>query len=274
MWPWPCFFQSRRVRFPDLVRAVAEQALIRGDHALLEGGQRCNDLERRTGREMSLQRAVVQRGLAVRHQLPPLVGRHAACERVGVEGGSAHQRQHRAGMDVEGDNGALFPLQRVVRRSLNVQVQGQHHVVSGRRLETIDDPHLAAGGVHLHLFSTAASGQMPLPLLFEAGLPDGVPAPVAPAAQVLQLLGVDLAQVAEQVRGHRVRQVAAPRLDADVHPRKVRPMGFHRHHGRPIDVADKRDPFRPLGAANGFHEALAVAVDHVGEAPQGGLADL
>ena len=144
----------------------------------------------------------------------------------------------------------------------------------GRRHETIDDAHLAADGVHLHLFSAAASGQVPLPSLFQAGLPDCVAAPVALSTEVPQLLGVDLAQVAEHVGGHRVRQVAAPGLDADIPSGKVRPMRLHRHHGRPIHVVDERDRFRALDVLNNLHEALAVAVDHVGEAPQGGFVGL
>ena len=48
-------------------------------------------------------------------------------------------------------------------------------------------------------------------------------------------------------------------------------MRLHGYHGGPVHVANERDPVRSLAVVNGFEESLAVALDHVRKAPQGGF---
>ena len=117
---------------PALVDLVAEApracAMVdppRPGDAILERGDRHDDLEDRPRRELREGGAVLERMVRVADQRLPRVLREAVRERVRIEGGAGDHRQHRPGRRVEKDRRARLVAEGLLQRLLQVEVQSQ-----------------------------------------------------------------------------------------------------------------------------------------------------
>ena len=84
----------------------------------LPARRRHNDLERRAGRQLRLNRFIQQRLVRIIHQLVPLVPRNLHGEVVRIKGRPAHHRQNFPGVRIHGDDGAVLPFDGLLRRNL------------------------------------------------------------------------------------------------------------------------------------------------------------
>ena len=131
------------------VRARAGECRLGRDDAGIEGRERHHHLEGRARRIGARERLVDQRLVVVVGQIAPLFGRQTDIERVGVEARCRDERKNVAVFDIhDGASGAVV-LQLLVDQALQLAVDRQVDVGSGRPLVAIDLANDAAIGVDL-----------------------------------------------------------------------------------------------------------------------------
>ena len=209
----------------DLDRATVADDLIRGDQTLLEGARRGDQLEGRTRWISALDRAVEDRCLravgAVEDGVGDRLGDHGPREDGRVEGGHRAEGEDLAGVDVHRDEAArqAEAADGALRRRLELRVEAQAQVVAGPRLLDAEAP---AGGRAAGVDLNAGPAVDPPEQVVVGGLDPGLPDQVSGLQRLvlglLQLVGVDLAHVAEQVRGERALRVAAHVDAVNAHP--------------------------------------------------------
>ena len=127
-------------------------------------------------------------------------------------------------MDVHRDEatGEADRGDRALARALHRLVDRQHEVVAGGRLALGETPAgRLAGGVDLHAALAVGSAQQAVVGELDPVLADLVAGLERLVARILELLLVDLAGVAEQVRGERALRIAAHVDALDRHPREA-----------------------------------------------------
>ncbi len=262
------------------VVARAPEGGPRRDDALLERRHRGDRLERRAHRLGLLGGAVQQR--VVRRLLGELlVGLrlHAADPHVGVEGRVAGHAEHVAVLDVQHDRrGAVGVVllvgvgeadagaQGLFGRRLDLAVDGRDQRVAGVGHATADRGGLLwpAEGVDLDARDAVAPAQPLVVGELQAVVADDVARRVALEVLQLELLGRDLAEVAEHLRRHVALRVRAQRLVLDLDPRELQGALLEVGHHLAADVVLEHDQVEagdlPLGHLLPGQEAAPRAV--------------
>ena len=154
--------------------ARTEDAEVGCDNALFERRGRDDDLERRSRRVASLQRAVLQRPQLVRVQRRPRGAVDPDRERVRIVRREAHEREHLARVRIEHHRGAVVAevLEPVLRRLLEIGIDGELEAAAlDRRLgaHLVD---LTAEAVHDDDAIAIGAHQVLIERLLDARLPD------------------------------------------------------------------------------------------------------
>src|SRR5262249_34310653 len=204
---------------PELVRAVADHLVLGRDGALLEAGERGDELEGRA-RVVVLAERAVEEGLE-------LVGLHArlggAREVTGydvrVEARPRDQREDAPGRDVDDGDGAGRVLgERLLGDALEVRVEREDDVVAGDRRDEGGAAQVGdeLGGRRVLLavpvrvddeaLDAALAAEVVLPLLLDAVAADGVAFLVALGAAEPGLDVADLVHGPQDVRGEPALQ--------------------------------------------------------------------
>ncbi len=245
----------RRVPVHELLLVLADRQrpgaldlLDRAEQALLHRRQRRDGLER-GARRIEAGDGAVQRGVVrgrVRERLE-LLGRDAAQVDGRVERGVGREREHLARVRIHGDDRAAVRgplavlvrqaqpvLERVLGRPLEARVDRQLHRVAGlgSAAELAIARHLPER-VHADLAQPGRPAEVRVVRSFDAGLPDPVAGRVALLLELLQLLGGDLGDVAEELRGE-----ACPCRSGEA------PSGRARRPGSPPGARAGRAPSR------------------------------
>ena len=200
----------------------------RGDGAGLEAGQGGERLPGRAGRVGRLDGPVQQRLARVVRVAGEVAPGDAADEAARVVLGQAGQGEQGAVVGVEDDRGGgrgrvgAAPLavgqpaggphavgQGPLNTHLEVEVEGELEVAAGGRRAAAEGPHHLPGRVDLEVLDAVAAAQPLVVGQLDPGLADDVAGRVAAEAPLLELVGRDLADVAEHVGGGRPGRVLA-----------------------------------------------------------------
>ena len=114
--------------------------------------------------------------------------------------------------------------ERALRVGLQARVDRQPDVVSRLRGLAPQLARRATEGIDLHPIGPRLAPQETVVLVFDPGLPDGIPLAKARVAGLPQLLGGHLADVPEQVRRRRSLLVLAREDPLDAHAGEARPV--------------------------------------------------
>ena len=142
------------------------------EHLLLQPGQCHERLDRRSRRIGALQRAVVQRSLAILQQRRVGLAADARHERLRIEAGLGHQRDDLAVARIDRHHRAVEFAQRFFRHRLHPGVQGQHQIQSRRTLVVLQFAQRPAIGIGLDDLGARGAAQFVFVRLFHADLAD------------------------------------------------------------------------------------------------------
>ena len=203
---------------------------LRRDHALLQSGQRVEDLERRSRRVAALDGAVEERLLGVAQESAPLRGLDAERERVGIEGGRGDVGQHLARVGIDGHHGAGLPGHGVDDRLLQVEVDGEvgPRAVHRRHARGLADLHAAA--VHLDAPQAVLAHEPAVVLQLHPGLAHDVARLEPLEGATLELAVRDLAHVAERMGQAHAQRIRAQGHHVHARLRLLEPARLHRRH--------------------------------------------
>jgi len=208
------------------VAAVAEQRRGRCDLSLLQAGERGDHLEGRPGVVVLVHHPVQHRLERVLVQFQQLGAGDAAGHLVGIERGPRDHGEDEPGLRLHGHHRAGAAGEGGVGRFLQPLVQREHQVVAGdggdEALALRDEQlvHLLAqvlaAGVHRDVLAPVLAAQLPLPAALEPAAPDRLAAPEL-VGLVVELVGRDLAHVADHVPEAAADPVVAVRSGDEVH---------------------------------------------------------
>ena len=119
-------------------------------------------------------------------------------ELIRIEGRARRHGEHVAVVGIEGDDRPGAIAQRLLRRALQIEVDGEHESVPGQRFLLVEDAQLASERVDLDLLAAVDATQLLVADLLQTRLADQVTGAIERVA--LQVLTRDLADVAEHVR--------------------------------------------------------------------------
>ena len=265
-------------RLPASERAVAEDPVAgaRGQggagagDSVAQRGQHRDDLERRTRRIDALQRAVEQRIQIAARELLPARHRKARRELVRIERRAAHHAENAAVAWIDRDRTApLHAGHRLFQRALHLEVEREAQVVTGFRPERralAQRRHPLAHRVDHDVLGAVAPAQGLFVAPLDSGAPDQVPGSIALKLQGIQLGGVDLAGVAQQVRREGPVRVVAERLDLHFDSGQLGAPLLHRRDHRRRRIAAQRCVL--TAAVGHLHPGPhfgAVELDHLGD---------
>ena len=215
---------------------------IRCHDALFEGRDRDGNLEGRAWGVSPLHDAVLQGSQLVGVERGPRGAIDPAGKRVGVVRRQTHQRQHLPASRVDGRRRApeAQGLEAVFGRFLHVVVDGQLQSPPFGRLDFVERPDLAAQAVDDDRAGAVRAHQVAVVRALDAGLSDDG-AGLEVVGRQLRVGG--LADVAEQVRGHRVGGIPPRRhaLDDHVGEFEVEAARHDRRHLRQARILDHDD---------------------------------
>ncbi len=245
-------FPVGEVPFVDGDAAGRQDGRVRSDHAFLERRRRHHQLEGRSGRQRGGDGPREHRIILVLQQPPEVLGRYALGEKVVVEVRRAHQGQDLAGSGLQdhqaaaglADGAELF-LQDPFGLALQVEVDGQHQVMSGRAGLFGDHLFLPAQSVDLEGLFAVTAAQGPFVFLLQAGLADEIRRQVVRVGRGQLGLGRPSLETDDVRQGSDLagREIFAPgaddqgrrrragRLDRQQHRLIVR-QAVLEHHGR------------------------------------------
>ncbi len=196
----------------ELERAGVVESVLGRDQPGLERRRPGDRLERRAGRVAGLDRPVEQRVLLVVGQVLDHVRLDRRREDARIEGRRGAHAEDRSVADVHRDERARQPAARERRFAgrLDLLVEGQLQVVAGLGL---DPRELAAarlaGCIDLDADRAVAATEDRVVLRLEAGGADPIARLEPLVGRLLELVGADLGDVAEQLRPERPVRVVA-----------------------------------------------------------------
>ena len=215
---------------------AAVDPVVGRHHALFEGGDRDDDLEGGSRRVAPLDGPVLQGPQRVGVQPRPGLAIDARGEAIGVVGRQADERQDLAGTRVEHDGRA--PVARgaeaVLHGALQVGVDGESQAGALGRRALPEHLDLAADAVDHHPPGPVLAHQAGVVDLFHARLSDDGARRQALVLRPGELRLGDLADVAEEMRGHLVGRVVARRHLLHEQVGELEAPGEHRRHVRVV----------------------------------------
>src|SRR5262245_49011581 len=124
---------------PKVVIARTAHSGMRCDNAIRKCTEGSNNLEYGARRILALCGTVMQRKMRIGAQGPPCRGRGTGDEGVRIKGRLARQSENLAVTRVEGHNGATMIFEEALGELLELKVEGQHEIHTGRRWACCDD---------------------------------------------------------------------------------------------------------------------------------------
>src|SRR5262245_29701047 len=103
-------------------------------------------------------------------QRPPRSGRRTGDEGVRIKGRLARQSENLAVTRVEGHNGATVTFEKPLGELLELEIEGQHEIHTGRCWARRDDLRFTPNGIDLHLAEPWLTAQHLFEGLFKPGL--------------------------------------------------------------------------------------------------------
>ena len=131
----------------------------RRDRAFLKPRRGHHDLEHRARRVLALDGAVEQRVLGILDHPQPGVAVDGAREAIDLEGRRGHHRQDVAVAGIHHDHGAGVALHGLLGGLLDPAVDRGDDLGPGWGSVVLDQPHLAAHGVHLDALAAVLAAQ-------------------------------------------------------------------------------------------------------------------
>ena len=180
--------------------------------ALLQAGERHDDLEGGAGSELGLDGLVHQRVVGIGDELVPVIAADAHRELIGIEDGAAHHGENLAGVRVHGDEGAVvvpeaFSAARWISRSMV-----RRRLWPGLASSVPSLPDFAAVAVDDDVLGAIVAAQNAVVGRFDAGSAHDVAGFIKGVAGVVEHLLADLADVADEVGGKAVARIEAALL--------------------------------------------------------------
>ena len=177
---------------------------------LLPSGNRHDDFESGTRRQLRLNRFVQQRLVRIVDQLVPLVAGNADGKIIGVEGGTAHHGQNFAGVRVHGDHCSILAFHGLLGGNLEIDIEGQLKLLSGNGGGFIEASNFAPMAVDQRASRTVLSHQNRVVLPLHARNSNHVAGAIKLELRLIQHVFGDFAHVADQVRHESVARIQAP----------------------------------------------------------------
>gem|GEM_PF-6020935 len=189
-------------------------------HAAVQAGQADQRLDRRTRRDAAQHQAVELRPRGVVVERLEIGMRDAVDEQVGVVGWQADHRQHFAGARVHRHRCAFELAEGGDHRALQIGIDGQPQIAARLRRDPADGADRAALHVGLDLLVADLAAQLLLVIALQPGLADVGQRGIA-LAQHLQVLVIDPADVADDVREQIAVRVTTGQVRLQLHAREA-----------------------------------------------------
>ena len=180
--------------------------------AFFETGERHDDLEGGARGELGLDGLVHQRVLGIGEVLVPLIARNAHRELVGIEGGSADEREDFAGVRVNGDHGAVAVAECVLRGALDIEVDGELEALARLGGLGADLADFAAMTVDNHVLGAVFAAQDGVVRGLDAGAAHDVAGFIHGVVGIVEHVFTDFSDVANEVSGEAVARIEAALL--------------------------------------------------------------
>src|SRR5215475_754948 len=155
---------------PKVIIARTAHGGMRCNHPIGECGQGRDNLEHRARRILALRRTVVQWKMWIGAQGPPRSGRGTGDKGVRIKGRLARQSENLAVTRVEGHDGAPEIFEEALGELLELEIEGQHEIHTGRRWARRNDLRFTPNGIDLHLAEPWLTAEHVLKGLFKPGL--------------------------------------------------------------------------------------------------------
>ena len=219
---------------------------------------------------------MIQRAVQVAVEPPPRLAVDAAGEDVRVVGGAADEGEDlaRTGIQEHRRTVETGVAERLLRRFLQIVVEGELKLPALERQPLVEDPDLAADVVDDDPPRAVAAHEEPVVGAFEAGLADDRAAAQALELRRRQLRLADLADVPQDVRPHLAGRIEPDGKLLHVDSRQLAGMRGDRRHlvERGVANQDHRPEGRvPAVALQGGPKLRQRHAGQVGEEGDGGL---
>ena len=199
------------------VEHAAREDLVLGPaQAAVQPGQAQERLDRRTGCNTTQHQPVELRARGVVIQRLEVGMGNAVDEQVGVIGRQADHRQYFAGARVDRHRRAFLFAEGLDHRPLQVDVDGQAQVGTRLRRHPAHGTDGTALHVGFHLLVADLAAQLALVIALQPGFADVAQRGIA-LAQLLQVLVIDPAHVADDVRQQVAIRVTASQVGLQLH---------------------------------------------------------
>ena len=207
--------------------AGTSESAVRIDRPLIQRSQAGEGLEGGAGRIVLLSDPVVQRSIDVLNQLSPHARFQMTRDHVGIETRFGHQSQNETSLGVHGHRRPLTPRETLLGQFLQTRVDGEEKIVAGYSLlqDRVTAQHVACLGfghpltscVDHHLNQAVPAPELALPGMLHADLADHIALPITLIFQTLQVLGVDLSHIAQQVAGQGMVRIGPLGFGPNLH---------------------------------------------------------
>ena len=188
--------------------AGAMHVHILGD-AFFEAGEGHDDFEGGTGGELRLDGLIHERVLGIGEVFVPGIAADADGELIGIENGTADEREDFAGVGIDGDHGAIAVAQGIFRSALDIEIDGEADALAGLGRLGAETADFAAMAVDDDVFRAVFSAEDAVVGSFNAGAADNVAGLIHGIARVVEHLFADFADVADEVGGESVARIEA-----------------------------------------------------------------
>ncbi|VVE43807.1 hypothetical protein PNO31109_04294 [Pandoraea nosoerga] len=267
-------------------RARVLEAPVRRAFAQFERGERHERLVRRADRIRAAQRPVEQRPVGRVVEGVPVLLVDAFDEQVRVEARRRHERQHVAGLRLDGHDRAAPSGECLLGHLLELDVDRQHEVVARRGRRARDRAHRASARGDFDFLEAGDAVQLRLVTLLDTDLADVVGAfvivGVAPdvvlravavvfLAHRLDALAIalrDAADIADHVRGRLAERILPEQACVHVHAGEAETLCGKARDFLVGEARADRQALEALAVVHELLEAGAIArrdLDHVGQ---------
>ena len=235
-----------------LVVARAVDVAVRVEDAAAERRERADHLERRAREVRLVDRLVDQRAQRIVDDLARAIMREAPRQLVEVVARLREERAHAPRAHVDDDGAARWmPAERALRDAHQLHVERERqisarHRLAARLVRPLGVLLVRALPARLddHAPHAAPPAHIALPGALDAAAADGVARAIALIRRALEVLGVDLVEVADGVRRERAERIHAHRLSDDVDALQLRLVLLERRELIARDVAEHLDLVR------------------------------